>query len=155
MLNLRVSSARWFQQRPKKCLRQVFPLTRRQGNSNCFLTSRHVSDPGPVVQTVEDRELGRRCSLTSTAPKTLCSLPTFANRGPDDCGANSSSVAALCGAACGTHDTSGVVPSGNACRRGLRGRPSRGNHGGPDHRFAPGRCLLEVWDGPRLRLVQQ
>jgi len=87
-------------------------------------------------------------SLTSSELETLFFLPTFANRGPDDCGASSSSGAARCGAACGTHDTSGAVPLGNACRRGPRGRPSRGNHGGPDHRFAPGRCLLEVWDGP-------
>ena len=86
--------------------------------------------------------------LADVELETLFFRPTFANRDSDGCGANSSSGAACCGAAYGTHDTSCVVPLGNARRHGPRGRPSCGSHGGPDHRFAPGRCLLEVWDGP-------
>ena len=150
MLNLRVSLVRWVQQRPKKCLRQVFPLTRKQEAEQHRLLSYEPAPSDPGVQSrrlSRKNEPGRVCSLTSSELETLFSLPTFANRGPDDCAANSSSGAARCGAACGTHDTSGAVPLGTAGRRGPRGRPSRGNHGGPDHRFAPGRCLLEIWDG--------
>ena len=79
---------------------------------------------------------------------TLCSVSAFANRGPDDCGANSSSASAVDSAAYGTHDSSCAVRPGNSCRRGLRGRPSYGNHGGPDRRLGPGRCRLEVLGGP-------
>ena len=79
----------------------------------------------------------------------------FTNRGRDDCGASSSIAAALCGAACGTRGNSGAVLSGNVYRRGLRGRPRYGNHGGPDRRLEPGRCRPEVLGGPLLRRVQQ
>jgi hypothetical protein len=128
-----------------------FPSDSQAGGkaaATAFLRAGTSQIPVQLRRLSRKNEPGRCCPQAPSVLETLCSLTTFANRGPDDCGANSSSAAALCGAACGTHDTSGVVPSGNACRRGPRGRPRRGNHGGPDHRFAPGRCLLEVWDGP-------
>jgi hypothetical protein len=149
MLNLRVSSTRSVQQRPQEVFEPglTFDFSSwRQGNSNIL-----SFEPAPLrPRSSRAGCLGkmRLDEATSSELVTLCSLPAFANRGPDDCGANSSSAAALCAAACCTHDTSSAVPPGSACRRGPRGRPTRGNHGGPDHRFAPGRCLLEVWDRP-------
>jgi hypothetical protein len=57
MLNLRVSTALWFQQRAKKCLRRVFPLTRKQraGQQRLLSYESAPSDPGPVVQTVQEK----------------------------------------------------------------------------------------------------
>jgi hypothetical protein len=95
-----------------------------------------------------ENEHGLLSSLAPYKLKTHCSLSAFVNRGPDDCDANSSSSSAHCGAASGTHDNSCAVPPSNACRRGLRGRPSYGNHGGPDHRLGPVRWPLETWGGP-------
>jgi hypothetical protein len=94
------------------------------------------------------RSYRRAPSVRVNEFETLCSLSAFVNRGPDDCGANSSSASALCSAACGTHDNSCAVLPGNAGRPGLRGRSSHGNHGGPDRRFGPGRCRPEVWGWP-------
>jgi hypothetical protein len=151
MLNLHLSSAPRFSAATQEVLAPGFPSdspAARPANSDCFLSSRHLQIPVQSCRLSRVNEHGLLCSLTSSEIATLFSLPALANRGPGDCAANSSSAAALCDAACGTHDTSGVVPPGNACRRGPRGRPSRDNHGGPDHRFAPGPCLLEAWDGP-------
>jgi len=95
-----------------------------------------------------------RCPLTISKLGTRCPLPAFVNRGPDDCGANSSNVAALYCAAYYTRDNSCAVPPSNACRRGLRGHPNRDNRGGPDHRLSIGRWPLELWLRPQLALVQ-
>jgi hypothetical protein len=150
MLDLPVSSSALVSAASQEVFAPGFPSDSQAGGRATATAFLRVapSDPGLVVQTVQENEPRRRCPLRPSVLETLCSLATLASRGPDDCGANSSSGAARCGAACGTHDTSGVVPLGNACRRDPRGRPSCGNHGGPDHRFAPGRCLLELWDGP-------
>jgi hypothetical protein len=80
--------------------------------------------------------------------------PYFANRGPDDCGANSSSPSVPCSAACGTHDNSCAALPGNACRCALRGRSSNGNRGGRDRRLGPGRWL-KLWLRPQVGLAQQ
>ena len=112
------------------------------------------SDRGPVAQDLGKTSLGEGARLRLTS-EALCSLSAFVNRGPDDCAANSSNAAALCSAADGIHDNSGAVLPGNAGRRGLRGRPSYGNRGGPDRRLEPGRCALELWLRSQLRPVQQ
>jgi hypothetical protein len=151
MLNLRVFPVPWFRQRTKIVFAPGFPSDSQaegRATATAFLRIGTLRRPVQSCRRSKKNEPGRRRPLTPSVLETFCSLPAFANRGPDDCGANSNSAVALCGAACGTHDRSGVLPPGNACRRGPRGRPSCGNHGGPDHRFAPGRCLLEVEDEP-------
>jgi len=72
-----------------------------------------------------------------------------------DCGgASASNAAALCNAVFGRPDIACAVTRGSAGRHGLRGHPNCGSHDGPGRKFGPGR-RLEVWGGPRLRLVQQ
>jgi hypothetical protein len=82
-------------------------------------------------------------------------LSAFVNRGPGECGANSNNAFALCSVAGGNHDNPCVALPGNACRRGLRDRPSYGNRGGPDRRLAPGHWPLAIWLRPQPGLAQQ
>jgi len=93
--------------------------------------------------------------LSSNWPQKPCVLSDFVNRGPDDCGANSSSASALGSAACCIHDKSCAVLPGSPCRRGPRGRPSCGNRGGPGRRPGPERWLLALWLPPQPRPEQQ
>ena len=98
--------------------------TKRVGQSrSCFAEQKNTEGIQPVA---DDRR----------AP--------FVNRCLDDCGANSSSAAALCSAAYCTHDKSCAAPPGNAGRRDLRDRPSCGSHGGPDHKIESARSVPAV-----------
>src|SRR5882724_1931146 len=87
--------------------------------------------------------------------KWLPRWPIFLNRCPDDCDANASTSVELWSSAGRTHDRICAEPRNNACRRDLRGRPSCGSHGGPDHRHGLARCLLEALGRPWLPLVRQ
>src|ERR1700737_1696417 len=50
----------------------------------------------PLAQAVRKMSLDPRCPQTSGKLEAFCSLSAFINRGPDDCGASSSSASELC-----------------------------------------------------------
>ena len=112
----------------RKISMQVFRFDssrKRHGTrTGFFRATPAISGQKRACSRKPDIESSQRSLLTRNRLERLRFLSAFVNRCPDDCGANSSSVFSLYSVAGGNHDNPCVALPGNACKRGLRGRPS-------------------------------